>query len=241
MDGILFPAELSPVRRGSHVLYIDGDPAYYVESQSVNLRALEQKRVTLSGILEYNTHSQDLPVLVVSEATPVQEEMREWRLQSLGLSFTAPERWQRSSINNTSVQFRVGDREDTVLTITRSSQETAAEGVSILIGGRNALRIIDESSGAEEIRVHDTDSFLSLRFTPWPDDADVPLLKQEWLSILRSIVWTNTESTSSRSTPHSGTGAGLPCGGTAGVLCPTGYFCDITDLQENIGLCKNVN
>lgn len=31
---------------------------------------------------------------------------------------------------------------------------------------------------------------------------------------------------------------GQPCGGAAGILCPSGQYCEITDRKENIGRCK---
>jgi hypothetical protein len=34
--------------------------------------------------------------------------------------------------------------------------------------------------------------------------------------------------------------AGIPCGGAAGILCPSGQYCEITDSASNIGRCRAV-
>ena len=71
VTGILELTELSFVRRGTHMLYMDGVPVYYVESKVVNLSAHEGKSVELTGTLERNTDKNDIPVLVVTSLNSI--------------------------------------------------------------------------------------------------------------------------------------------------------------------------
>jgi hypothetical protein len=65
---------------------------------------------------------------------------------------------------------------------------------------------------------------------------------------LHSVVFSSDASSSSSSLSQgsslsaaaTGSGAGLPCGGTAGILCPGGFYCDITDVANNVGRCKKI-
>lgn len=52
------------------------------------------------------------------------------------------------------------------------------------------------------------------------------------MSSARAVSSTGGSSASAIST-------GQPCGGAAGILCPSGQYCEITDRKENIGRCKS--
>ena len=54
IEGLLKPAGLSTIRRGTHVIEIDGEDTYYAESTVVPLRTYQGKHVTLRGTLEHN-------------------------------------------------------------------------------------------------------------------------------------------------------------------------------------------
>jgi hypothetical protein len=63
----------------------------------------------------------------------------------------------------------------------------------------------------------------------------------EFRRFLQSVIF-QKKSSSSAATTMSGSNAsaGIPCGGTAGILCPAGQYCEITDSATNIGRCRSV-
>lgn len=65
--GVLFPAEISPVRRGSFLLSQEGHALYYVESPTVHLRRFVGRELLFRGVVEPNSDPKSLPVLVVRE------------------------------------------------------------------------------------------------------------------------------------------------------------------------------
>lgn len=67
------------------------------------------------------------------------------------------------------------------------------------------------------------------------------------VKVVQTLRFTNAGSSSSRrpvvpasSGSLSSDGADKPCGGAAGILCPSGYYCSITDRENDIGECTPV-
>lgn len=67
--GVLFPADLSPVRRGSFLLSQEGRTVYYVESPTIHLRRFVGRELLFHGVVEPNSDPRSLPVLVVREVS----------------------------------------------------------------------------------------------------------------------------------------------------------------------------
>ncbi|MBI2523641.1 hypothetical protein HYW11_00280 [Candidatus Peregrinibacteria bacterium] len=65
--GVLHPADLSSVRRGSFRLSQEGKDAYYVESPTVPLPRFIGREYLFRGLMEVNSDRSALPVLVVRE------------------------------------------------------------------------------------------------------------------------------------------------------------------------------
>lgn len=65
--GVLRPADLSPVRRGSFLLSYEEHDVYYVESPTIHLRRFVGRELFFRGVLEPNSDARSLPVLVVRE------------------------------------------------------------------------------------------------------------------------------------------------------------------------------
>lgn len=235
VSGELFPAGLSLTRRGSHILKQDGLDVYFVESTMVNLRSFELKTVILKGVLERNTDPSDLPVLVVTEVESGGSEYQTWSYPTLGLTFKAPPEWKARTTED-GVQFSVEGSPKPVLTIFSEGEDLElSTGFPVLISGERAVRRIDEETGAESITIEREEKFITLLFSS-SDHPRAQELRQEWLSLLRSIELDSSPAI----TPPTGTGTIVPCGGVAGVLCSEGFFCDITNLEENIGMCKKM-
>lgn len=239
VSGVLFPAGISIVRRGSHVLMQEESPLYYVESSKVNLRSHEQKQVKLIGVLEYNIDPFDLPVFVVESIELPEEDVDSWSFPQFGLKFSAPREWQSSPAEE-EVYFFVEGSDKPILSIftEQSNDGRAKEGFPVVIGGKSAMRDIDEETGSETVRFGRDEEVIVLLFTPreHPRSAE---LKSQWLSVLRTLTLDGGGDSATK-VPPTGTGSGVPCGGTAGILCPAGYFCDVQNLQENIGVCKKL-
>lgn len=69
IHGVLSPADLSPVRRGSFLLSQEGRNVYYVESPTVHLRRFVGRELLFHGVVEPNSDPRSLPVLVVREVS----------------------------------------------------------------------------------------------------------------------------------------------------------------------------
>ena len=97
VSGYLIGAELSLVRRGTHLLLQDGIERYLVESKVIALRAFEGKEVRIRGFFENNIDAAHLPVLVVEEIREQEDGWKKVDSETLGLTFDTPPMSQSSS------------------------------------------------------------------------------------------------------------------------------------------------
>lgn len=141
-----------------------------------------------------------------------------------------------------------------------------ADVAPILIGSTRAVRMLEHGTGVQRISflhentatppaprspgeggnpipptesgaiVHDVLTFV---YTPLPDTPEE--LDAVFLSIIHSIAFSGQRAASSASNsvvpPPD---AGNACGGPAGILCPAGAYCEVTDLATNIGRCRKL-
>ena len=243
VSGILKSAPLSAIRRGSHLLEQEGVDVYYAESALVNLSTYQGKRVTLHGTLENNVDPSYLPVLVVTSVADVEETSKEHSFADLGLKFDTPVTWKQSKEKEKYV-FRIdGDAPtaEAVLSLWRDPTASLPDGgVPIVVDTLRATRLIDELSGAELVAIKQADGAIFLRFAPGKR-VDSDKLKQDFMTLLTTVAFGRQGSSSSAAGTGSGSPLpppGIPCGGTAGILCPAGSYCDITDVAQNIGHCR---
>jgi len=239
ITGILAPVEISIIRRGSHVLMQSGVPMSYVESPYVNLREHEGRQVKLIGVFEHNTDPRDLAVLVVKEIKALEDGVYDRFFPQFGVRFKTPSDWI-TKVEDGQIHFMSGDLSTLpVVSVFEDENVEELKGVTITVGSVRALRSVDELSQTESVYIKRGEKYLVLLFTP-RNHPDPMKLKQEWLTLLRSLQF--DEELKIPDVPTTGTGSiSVYCGGPAGILCPQGYFCDVTDLQENIGVCKRVN
>ncbi|MBM3231502.1 hypothetical protein FJZ28_04225 [Candidatus Peregrinibacteria bacterium] len=242
VKGILQPASLSAVRRGTHVVLQDGIDVYYAESALVNLRTYQGKMITMRGKLEHNIDPSFLPVLVISSVTDVEDTAKTVSLPDIPLSMEVPVLWKRSETAGR-YEFRLESdtpEVDPVLAVWKEEGATLPEGgVPIVIDASRAVRLIDDLSGTQIVAVKQPATVLFFRFIPG-DRVQADTLREQFLSVL-STVTLKASGASSSAVPATGSGSlGGPCGGPAGILCPSGSYCDVTDLQENIGRCRRM-
>ncbi len=93
--GSLIPAEVSFIRRGTHILLIDGKQRYYVESKTESLLSFEGQTVHIEGTAQANTSAQEMPVLLVKKITALKGNaaVHTWEIPVLDLSITTPDTW----------------------------------------------------------------------------------------------------------------------------------------------------
>ncbi len=231
--GTLVPAQLSRMHRGTHMLEINGENTYYVESSAIALQQYEGQIVGLHGVLSYNTDPKDLLVLKVDKVlqAPVQGNLLS--LPDYKLSLTLPEGWIKTDGKDGVALSASGSLPVIIITKTNAMPE---DGISLLLGGRTALRSLD-ADGNEQIVVDSPAGFVQIK--TFPKVASGALISSA-SAILHSMRFSATAQTSSAAVP-SGTGASLqPCGGPAGILCPGGSYCAITDSATNVGICRSL-
>ena len=240
VTGILKSAELSAVRRGSHIIEQEGVDVYYAESSLINLREYQSKRVTLRGFFEHNTNPDDLPVLVAESIVDVEETSQEHSLSSLGVRLTTPVQWKLVKREGKH-QFRLEEDEDgdALLVLWQEAGELLPDGgVPIVVDATRATRLIDDLSGTQIVAVKRDTNILHIRFSPGTR-TNADRLREDFIEVLKSIELKSTSSDD----PDSSFGTGslsTPCGGSAGILCPEGSFCDIQDFEDNIGKCRKL-
>jgi len=235
-SGVLLPTELSLVRRGTHVLVQGDKEVYFVESPVVTLRNYERKMVTIRGVLEQNVDTQLLPVFVVDSVVDVESTTRDWGIRQLGLSLTTPRSWQQRNEGG-QIHFFAEGLAKPVLTL--DEQDATGEfplGESIVVDGHPGIRIVNEQSGNQAVYILKEKTIVTLLFTP-RDHPDREALRDEWLFVLYSIEL-QEDTTTVGDTGTGSTSSGTPCGGPAGVLCKEGYYCEVTDTEQDIGVCQ---
>lgn len=247
-------------RRGTHLLRQGEAPLYYLESTTESLYSLEGREVTLQGILEANTDPHDLPVLVVQKVTKgVDEPVRTWTARPLNISLDVPRSWT-ATLQRKTAEFTASGSELPVLRITIDKkadlpldfQSLTASGTDmtmrpLLIGTHKAVAVtgekpqrwmvhVDASSDAKSSTV------ITLSFLVVSSSSEPAMQIMAFEKIAHSLVFLVSATGTGKTVTPSGSGSvaadGKPCGGPAGILCPGGYACQITDVESNVGRCK---
>ncbi len=239
--GTLIKAENSLVRRGSHILVVENVKKYFVESRTQNMADLEGQTVYVQGTLEANTSKSDLPVLVAESVkrSHGDEDLHRFEIPTLNIRIGVPQTWE-GSIKNKVATFMLPGETNPLLTIRLMSGTTLPPGgTSIFIKNRRGTRI-EGQGNSEDVYILEKDTVIELHFDPamqqqLKTEEDGAVVASQFERALGTLSFlTDKESI----TQVTGSGAGTPCGGAAGILCGAGYFCNITDLENQIGQCK---
>ncbi len=237
-EGVLTSTGISLVRRGTHVLSINGKAMYYLESSQLNLQEFDGQSVRITGETQANTQTKVLPVFVVSSIEPLGIGPRQaWRVPALGFTFRTPESWD-VQIEGGSVEVTVSGSSLPFLTISkRLTPDMPSQGAPIRIGAKSGIAVT-LPDGSEDVFVQVDKDVLLFHFVP-PHDDTLQMLKQDFRTTLSTVQFSvSSSSASSVSSITGGSGTLLPCGGAAGILCASGFFCDITDRTQNTGVCR---
>lgn len=237
VSGYLVPAELSLVRRGTHLLMNKGIEQYFVESKMSALRAFEGKEVTIRGTLEANADGTSLPVLIVEEIMTNEAPWKKISLAFMGIALEIPSEWRMEDLGQ-EILFIPASSNKAIVRIAREEGALSVSGSPLRVGGRRAVRIMDEESGEQRIMVTEMLPPISIVFTPH-EPEHLFEERTSFLRLLNSLEWLTAAATQSRSSLSS-FDHGAPCGGPAGVLCPKGFYCEIKDFKEGIGKCVKI-
>lgn len=241
MTGTVVPAAISTLRRGTHLLMNESERLCFVESTTVNLRSFEGKKVVIRGVLEPNSDPSMLPVLVTQDVKAVSQDLTPLSLPAFGLSGTVPRSWIEASKQDTTVLLLEGTSTPLVTIERKKETPLPASGAPFFISGRHATRQTSSDPQKEITSIESGNDLIVLTFTPSEkkEAEDLDLLRAQWSGFLTSLSFVSSSGTQS-SSAASQTADGVPCGGTAGILCPAGQYCAITDMQQNIGHCKKI-
>lgn len=231
LTGVLLPVPISISRRGTHALMQNGEQTALVESTKINLRDIEGVDVVVTGHFERNTDPDALPVLVASGVTLVTLDMRTWQLPVQKITLDTPRTWNPSFFPEGARFTETGGLVH--LAVSTSSLTTLpGNAPRISAGGRPAVLV--HGTGAQTLYVQNGSSIFTLEFADTAAVSDTLIMR-----IIRTLHFTVASSSSvSASGTGSSTPTGIPCGGVAGVLCPAGQYCEITDSVTNTGRCK---
>ena len=179
-------------------------------------------------------------MFVVDAVTSFEETVKEWLLPALGLTVEVPVAWERRSTAG-KVHFHLPDTETPLITLYTQSRPTREEdlpkGVSIVIDGVPAVRQTNEESGGQTLYILQPEKLLVLDYAPPPAEA-AENVRLDWLHMLSSITFERR--ITPKPTQPSSAVAGTACGGPAGILCPSGQYCEVTDVHSDIGVCKGL-
>lgn len=240
MTGVLTPVPLSLSRRGSHLLSRAGVDVYYVESGQTDLRDYEGVDVVITGTLERNIDPEALPVLVASGVKLVDMPTRVWEVDALSLSLETPLDWAGESFDD-GIQFTQSGSSGVLLKAYPSTLTRLPAGIMLQVDGRRAVRV-SSSSGVRTVHVQNGRDIVTFSYAP-PTGASTRQADRDFNRVLRSVRFEGVP-TSSASGGAGSAGStsseqqGAPCGGPAGVLCPSGQYCEITDPSDGIGRCR---
>lgn len=235
-QGVIENTEISLVRRGTHVFVADDATELFAESSLKHLRDFVGKRVAVEGTVRENTSPEFLPVLVVTsiELLSGSETERTVGIPELGMSLTIPSSWTHGV---TAGRVTLSGSGGVMMTVdSRAPGTTLPAGTPVRIAGRNGVRqVLIDGNITVTLPVDDR----WYVFTSMTGGADADAFND----VLRSVVFDARASSSaasqsqSSSVALSGSGATV-CGGAAGILCPQGSFCAITDSAQGTGVCR---
>lgn len=239
--GTLIHSDVSLLRRGTHALVIDGETKYYVESRTQNLSDYEGRTVYVEGKLEANIEGEEIPVLIVEKVTgPNQnEDLRRFEIPALNLRLGIPMSW-KGSIEGGVASFVTSDGTAALMTIRLlSGSSLPPGGTTFYVKNRPSTRT-NGTEGSSDILILERGTIVSLRFDPSTQtqlttEEERDILVAQFERVLGTISFI-----ADKEVPATATGSSLstPCGGTAGIVCPSGSFCDITDFENRIGQCR---
>lgn len=234
--GVLLPADLSLSRRGTHLLHINGVDTYYVESPTVSLKNLEGERVGLHGVLSYNLDRNDLPVLRVDHVSVSRIAGTSVSLPAFQMRIVLPSGWQKNEAAGVLLLSPLGALSP-LLSIAKANDTVLPEGISLFLGGHKAVRTL-KADNTEDFFIETAGGIVKVSTLAVVGTGTGSTIASDLSGILKSIQFDAVRASSSSSLGAGSSVGKTYCGGAAGILCPQGSFCVITDAASNTGFCQ---
>lgn len=242
------------------MLQVGGVDTYYVESQTINLFDHERHPITVKGFLQPNSSPKDLPVLIVSSIDDPESQFRSVDIPSLSLSIQVPANW-KETVQGRNASFTESGMVIPALSIFSQAVRNlpfdwkqpaygTGSGLSLLpftLLGKQAVVLEYADPSTVSIFIDDTmpsvtPRVLTFLFSPngIANTADVKIIMDKILRSVGPPGGTSFFAPVSQAASGSAAGTFQPCGGSAGILCPTGSYCAITDTVNNTGRCTSL-
>jgi hypothetical protein len=233
--GSLLQAPLSTVRRGTHILEVSPTKRILLASTGSLLSTLVTHKVQVQGVFHANIDPTDEPVLEVSTVSDL-SQLFTTVSYFRGMTFSVPIDWVSASAGSRMVFSNSGAQQFLVLQVQSGSLPKTGE--SILCGMHIGVSTVSSMQTRESVCELGNQRILKLSYSPPPNQELAESLRLHITSLLRSL---NTSSTRSSSSSIAGSGSsvtqGQPCGGEAGILCPSGSYCSMSDSKSTVGRC----
>lgn len=229
LRGIITPIPLDLLHSTTHRFTDVDGTMYKAKSGVIFLREYENVDATIIGDIVYKKDSD--PILTITSVQEVHEQrVKEIELADLGLVLSLPSLWQLSQKGET-VLVAVPNTEN-IITVEKTNLTVLPTG-KVVFKPIGAIKTIVES-GAAFYYVTSPEGIVLIK-------SSLPLTtlqEQQFFAMITVLA----SSSSSQSSVSTGTGAELPlvgpvCGGSAGLLCPAQYYCNVTDTVTSIGRC----
>lgn len=229
-EGVLTGTGISLIRKGTHVFELADGSQFYVQSNSIELDAYSGQRVRITGRVEPNVSTAYFPLFVVDTLEPLEqkETLEEWSVPALGLTLSAPKSWH-ATVTNGVLLFDLPPSSSPLL-IVKKFTDAIPNGDSVRVGAKSGTKVVTEKG--QDVYVRGISGSILLQFTP--PITETGTLALQFNDLLKTVRFTVNYTSSVRT----GTGGVLNCGGSAGVLCPAGSYCDIQDPVTSSGICR---
>lgn len=234
IEGTLERAPLSQARRGTHLITQAGKRLFFAESSTLNLQSYVGRSALLTGTFEPNLSPDLLPVFVVTSIEAETDDLRSEDLAPLPVQLNVPASWVRQTSTG-AVTFTLDTAGKTRTILSIEDAIGTLDGLpNSTVAGQPARRTTTASG--HTVLVVERGQGRRLRFTYSPASSTGANLGADttWTQILQSL---RLEVSKTPSGQITGSGAGLACGGPAGLLCAPGLVCRITDAALAIGTC----
>jgi hypothetical protein len=265
VSGTLQAVPLSLKRRGTHALLnSQGTISAYVESRSTDLSKLDGHEVVLRGTFEKNL-SDDLPPVFVVESVLEggQEALRPWSIPALKLSIKLPKSWEGNlkgnvasftGSGNTAIVLEIRQAEAPIGSSSSAAAQSSKDSFSVGLRSVSAELSADSKQWVVKTLPKDANEratiFTFVLAPEIPPEQQIVQFKKflktaefkTGIQQQQSSATAQSRSTGPAPLPSGsslsvGAGEGMPCGGPAGVLCPSGFICKITDTTLDSGVC----
>lgn len=233
--GTISSAPISLIRRGTHLFRSTNAAVFYIESTTFSLSAYSGTTVKVAGILLKNSVPNELPVLVV-ETLEELSKTKETLIPEFGLALTLPPKWSLIKKDGSiSLTFSGSN----LLTLESSTVKHLPTAKKVNIGSLLAYEI--STTPRAYLLLHSDQPMAIVKIKM---GAERRTEVENILATFREISKSNSSSTSIFSSKFSSgsgviSGSNAPCGGSAGLLCPKGEFCEVQDISNRIGRCRS--